>query len=74
MCAARDSLPGDNELITAGGLAELDALIEAAGWVASQRLLGAVSGIDRREDLPQVTQRELATLRIALAVAAGRAS
>ena len=74
MCPARDPLPGADEFITATGLAELDALIEAAGWTASQRLLGAVSGVDRVEDLSRVTHRELATLRIALAVAAGRAS
>ena len=74
VCAARDPLPGADESITAAGLAELHALIEAAGWSASERLIAAVSGIDRREDLPRVTHRELATLRVALAVAAGRAS
>jgi hypothetical protein len=72
VCAAPGGpLPGADESITAAELAELEALVDAAGWPMAKRLLLAVSDIDRREQLSLVTHRELATLRIALAVAAG---
>ena len=64
------SLPGANEPITEAGLAELEVLVDRAGWPASRRVVAAVTGTDRREDLATISHRELATLRIALTVLA----
>ena len=64
------SLPGANEPITEAGLAELEALVDRAGWPAASRVVAAVTGVDRRQDLPAISHRQLATLRIALTVLA----
>ena len=59
-----------SEAIVAEELAELEGLVDRAGWPAAQRLLRAVTGLERREELRLVTHRELQSLRIALTVAA----
>jgi hypothetical protein len=65
------SAPDDaSDLLTEVERAELIALVDRAGSPVAERLLWVVSRVSRLDDLDLVTRRELATLRIALAVAA----
>ena len=52
-------------------VAELQALAAEAGALMAGRLIHAVSGVPASGDLHHVTRRQLATLRIALAVVSG---
>ncbi len=58
--------------IDPAGRAELTALVARCGWEVAQPLILAVAGVGRMEDLHLVTNRHLATLRIALTVLAER--